>query len=443
MKLFWFIRKFFQLLSCLIMFLLAIRAVAEEKKVLSLLDVLRYAEDYSPNIKSSEKSIEVAHQNLRISQSYYFPNLNLTIVDSFGFPASVNPPVGFNGLMNSPYRVGLSGGIFSSVTLFDLTRKYNTEVAKLGIRAAQERKRLSRLHVDLKAMNLYLNAVLYKNQVETWKGIQSKVVHLYKLIKSYVRNGQYSEVTKWLLKNQIEEAQRQEENAKFAFEAALQQLKVEIGLQTVPIEVDNVSTLAEGLKVLTESRYSKSPLLEVPQLEAEIAHSFALRESALHWPRLFGTASVGFMENSRLISKESYAFWVGLSVPVFEGFRIDAEVARARAQAYRSEDLSRQAEYELVESNTSLQQEINSRLNDWKKYQVEKKYAQKALSLAEYRLNTFVGSLSDVRDALKSIEIAEIGSNIAQIELFRAKLTLSLIDGGFFISSSFSPFFSH
>ena len=98
---------------------------------LSLSDVILRAERFSPNLKAAEQSELSARQSLRISQSLYYPTLDVTAVDSTGFPASSSAPAGFNGVMGSPYRVGLSGGAYSTFTFFDLTREYRAKAASL------------------------------------------------------------------------------------------------------------------------------------------------------------------------------------------------------------------------------------------------------------------------------------------------------------------------
>ena len=52
-------------------------------------------------------------------------------------------------------------------------------------------------------MNLFMDAVLNQSQREIWKKIQNEVDRVYGVVRKFVRNGQYSEVTQWLLEESI------------------------------------------------------------------------------------------------------------------------------------------------------------------------------------------------------------------------------------------------
>ena len=400
---------------------------------LGLGDVLAMAEQYSPDLKASFQGERQASEKIRIGESAYYPTLDFTAVDSTGFPASASTPAGFDGLMDSPFRSGWSVGAFTRVTLFDLTREYGVAAAESGLRAARGSAQVTLLDVDLVAMNLYMDAVLSQRQREVWKKIQGEVDRIYAVVRKFVKNGQYSEVTQWLLKDQSERALQEQEVFEQAYEAAVRRIEILTGRpagSVLPEGIDSdVDSLESVLRSLARSIPSESPLILRPRLEAETSHRFASQQAAQNWPRLVGVASAGAMNDSRLVPVQNYSAWIGVTLPIFEGFRISAETEQARAEASRRDDLVEVARLRLADSEIHYSQEVKSREVDVHRYGVERDFAREAMKLAEHRLVTFVGDLADVRDSLSSYEAAESGLSAARAELFRARLELLLIRG--------------
>lgn len=407
------------------------QAEVPKPQILSLSEIMLRAESYSPNLKAAEENEQSAQQSIRISQSLYYPTLDATAIDSTGFPASANAPVGFNGLMSSPFRVGLTGGAYTAFTFFDLTREYGVKAAHYSLQASREETKVQRLDVDLNAMNLYMDAVLNRAQRDAWKGIQDVVDRLYGVVKKFVRNGQYSEVTSWLLKNQTEQALRKQEDFDLAYQAALRRIEIYIGASAGSVDVEGLQTLQHAADDLAAHHLAESPLVSQPKVQTQVSQAVTMQQRAQNWPRVMGIASAGGMDSSRLEPIQDYSAWIGLTFPIFEGFRISAEEQRAQAQTEKMADQARQAELDLEDSDTKYEQQTKTHWSDIEHLRIEKDDALKALKLAEHRYVTFVGDLADVRDSLYSYESAESELNAAEVELYRSMLSRALVDGGY------------
>ena len=280
-------------------------------------------------------------------------------------------------------------------------------------------------------MNLYMDAVLNLAQREAWKGIQGEVDRLYSVVKKFVRNGQYSEVTSWLLQNQAEEALRKQEDFDLGYQAALHRIEIQIGAPPSSLAIEGLSTLEATVQELKQNRLPESPLVTRPKAQTQTLQAVASEQTAQNWPRLLGIASAGAMEDARLVPVQNYAAWIGLTFPIFEGFRITAEGKRAQAEAERNSDQARQAQLDLEDSDTRYDRETRAHQSDIKHFQLEREDSLKALKLAEHRYTTFVGDLADVRDSLYSFEAAESGLNAARVELYRSVLSREIVDGGY------------
>lgn len=400
------------------------------KAPLGLEEVILLAEQYSPSIKAGRHGEREASEGVRIGYSAYYPTLDFVAVDSTGFPASASvAPFGFNGLMMSPFRDGLSGGVYSTLTLFDLTREYRIQAAKSDLQAAQGRTGVTRLQVDLNAMNLYLNAMLNRTQHAIWKQIQGEIERLYGVIQKFVRSGESSEVTQWLLKYQLEQALQKQKVYDEAYQATSRQIEILIGAAENSIALLGLETTSAVLQAFQKSLPSESPLIAQPRLEAQTFVAFASQQSAQNWPRLLGLASAGALENARLVPLQNYSAWIGLTFPLFEGFRISAQEQAAHAAAARKASLIDEAKLALANTNTQYAEQIKAREIDVEQFKKQKDYARKALKLSEYRYHTFVGHLADVRDSLYSYEAAASGLSSAEVELIRAKLAQAIVNG--------------
>lgn len=406
-------------------------ASAPARRGLSLTEILLMAERYSPDLKAASQSEESARQNLRISQSLYYPTLFATAVDSAGYPASAVAPDGFNGLMGSPFRVGVTGGVYTTYVLFDLAREYGVTTSRYGIDAAREQKKLTQLDIDLRAMNLYMDAVLNLTQRDAWEGIQREIERLYGVVRRFVRSGQYSDVTQWLLKGHLEGALRRKENFDYAYATALRRIEIFTGAQPGSLRLQGVSSLEPALADLSRNRHPESPLVTSPRLRARVSQAAVSVQSAQNYPTLVGIASLGAMEGSRLVPRQDYAGWIGLTFPIFEGFRVSADIDRARADALRSSDLADQARLDLADADERYRQDIHARETDVLHDRAERDYALQALRLAEHRYVTFVGDLADVRDSLTLYETAESRLNADQVEVYRSRLAQAITDGGY------------
>jgi outer membrane protein TolC len=398
-------------------------------KTLRLSDVLHLAEQYSPGIQAAKQRERRAAETIRIEKSTYYPTFDFVALDSAGLPAAANALPGYNGLMMSPYREGLAAGVFSTLTFFDLTREFGLQTAKSGLLAAKSQTDVTRLQVDLKTMNLFMDAILNRAERDVWKQIQSEIDRLYTSVKKFVKSGQYSQVTQWLLLYQSEQAIQKQRVFNERFRSAIRRIEVVTGTTEGSLSLAEMETLDSALSLIRNHPTPESPLVINSKLEAQTSQAFASKQAAQNWPRLLGVASVGALEKARLVPLQNYAVWLGITFPIFEGFRISAQEQVARADADRKESLVHEAQLQLEEANIKYEEEVRARKIDLEQLQKEKENAVKALKLAEHRYLTFVGDLADVRDSLYSYEAAESGLISAKVELYRAQFSQAIING--------------
>jgi len=140
---------------------------------------------------------------------------------------------------------------------------------------------------------------------------------------------------------------------------------------------------------------------EIAEAEAAVqaAHQEWLAIRLGHIPRVVGVGSAGFIDKTRLVKKQEYSFGMGLIVPVFDGFRIEGETAKAHAREDR-------VRAHLDEVKQRINREVRSAYAVFigaeeaaPRIQKQGELAEQAYHLARQRYAEKTGSFADLRDA--------------------------------------------
>ena len=160
----------------------------------------------------------------------------------------------------------------------------------------------------------------------------------------------------------------------------------------------------------------------VADLKTEEARREVIRSS--YMPKINLVGSLGVMERARLVAKTPYAIGIGISVPLFDGFKDDYELEQSRAIiSSRQYEISAR-KLEISTTNAHYDELIaaaNVRLQHLKK---EQALAQKAVDLARQRYSNAEGSLTDVRESIRNLSrtsSAAIGASASKFEASSAK----------------------
>jgi outer membrane protein TolC len=127
------------------------------------------------------------------------------------------------------------------------------------------------------------------------------------------------------------------------------------------------------------------------------------------------------MDESRLVNKRDYSGGFGVTMPIFEGYRIQSQIHQAQAlAAQRDQDLNA-VRLQLDELNAHYDEIINASRVQLDYLQKELEVADRAFELAKKRYYDFQGTLVDVREAVRNLE--RIQSEVIDI---KADLLLAL-----------------
>ena len=394
---------------------------------LSIPEALRLAEQTSPDLKAALARERVSEGNIGILKSFYYPTFNAEAIDSFGFPGS-SSALGVSGLMGSPFRSGPAVGVTGNLALFDAGRSYGLQTARSELKAVQERTKVTRFSLDQAALQIYLDASRYRGQQESYSEIAGYVADVAEQVAMFVKTGQRSVVDKLLVQDQTTDAQRTA--AAFQERSAVERRRLALATGQAPDSIScadpaQLTDQSLGLSAMGTA----SPLVTQAAAEAQAAHASISVYSAQNLPKINATESLGDMDEARLVNKKDYSGGFGLTLPLFEGYRIQSQIHQAQAlAAQRDQDLSA-VRLQLDELNAHYDEIINASRVQLEYLQKELDVAQSAFALAKKRYYNFQGTLVDVREAVRNLE--RIQSEVIDIksDLLLALGSKALLNG--------------
>ncbi len=401
-----------------------------QAQVLTLGDALRLAEKVSPDLKAQQERETQAQANTGILSAYYFPHLDAAGVDSTGFPGSGSPtPYGFGGLVNSPYRSGMAGDLDATWTLFDASQGYSLTASRYQEKSTQEQTRITRIQVDQETLRFYFDACRYQGLKKAWQGVVDKIEPIQETVKHFVRTGRYNEVQMLLLQDQMDQAQLYVDTYEQKYQTALKRLGIFLGVDGAAIQVPEPATLDENsLAVIQEAM--RNPYLDFAEDEVQTAKALSSSATAERLPHLYATGSVGLMDNSRLVSENDYSGWVGISVPIFEGFRIASEEKKEQASLREKNDQMSATQLQVDDVNARFDEAINVARGQLQVLGPQHDAAVRNFSLAKDRYLNFLGTVTDLEESVRNVAEIETETNNAQMDLLTSLGEKKLFNGG-------------
>ncbi len=396
---------------------------------LSIAEVLLAAEELSPELKAAAAREAQAHNDIEIGKSYYYPTLDAEAIESYGFAGS-NGALGIGGLMGSPFRKGLAGGFVSRLNIFDLSRDFHLKTTHSLLKAAKAQTRIIRYQVDLTALRIYFDCIRYRGQMEAWQNIASQINKIVKEVESLVKTGQHSPVDLLLIQTQAEDAEMNYSASAEQYQIALKRLALITGFNKIDISCPDPAAIEES-NLATITLGTVSPFIEHAQAIEQAAKNSAREKSAERFPKLTALASVGTMDGTpHLAEKKDYSAGFAVTLPLFEGFRINNEVSHAKNIAKERKNDLLSARFDLDELNAFYDETIEPSRIKLQFLDHELKIAQQATSLAKERYFSFQGPLVDVREALRTLAGIESKHNDDKVELLFALSAKMFINGG-------------
>jgi outer membrane protein len=390
---------------------------------------LQEAEANSPKLKSAHLQTEAAKEQVRSAKSGYMPSVDLAVIASDGSPGSF----GFMGVDNNISandRIGEGGGATLRQTLWDFGRTANAVKTADSQRELEETNAvLSTSQIDLDVLQIYLNCSYLKSAIDDAEFTVQQARVIAGETGKYVQSGQRSIIERYLVDAQAQEAETLSAELKARVTNVQQRLALMLGRPEGSSAECGALGHGESDVASLEKAAKKSPLIELYRASANVAR-FKLDEAkADERPALLGVVTGGYFHDIQAKDGWNYAAGVGLTFPLFDGFRRDSEIDRRKAELGSSEalvDFSRQT---VDEANSRYGEQIKAVQVRLTYLDKEIKLAKEAFKLAKTRYFGFKGTMVDLRESLRNLNRVMLSIDEAHRDLMIARGSYAIYNG--------------
>jgi outer membrane protein TolC len=410
----------------LLLFLLPAVAFVAKMSVASAAEIsigefLRTAWEKGPLVRGEALQNEASNQFVSAARGKWLPHVSLDAVDSTGF-AAANSGLQVEGLMGSPFRSGLAGGVVVEQTIYDFGR-IQSAIAGSKADMSLRRSRLAenKYHFLTSVGQIYLACSRARLLQETAGELMSWAEINLKETAKFTRTGQRSIVDNSLVQAEVN-ALKLELDQLDRYQTSLTEQMALYGASAGCKDLAQAWQLQVGNELKVEE-----PSLLLAQAELEMSKASLESSKAAQLPTLKVMGSLGSMEQSRVVQVQDYSAGVGLVFPIWNGGE-DARKEQAwKSQAeYQKENLQA-AQLEFSAHMKNLSDEFAREQSALKVEESDLAQVRKTMRIASQRYHNLEGPLIDVREAFKQLRQMEVERIQTLYRLGSVQLTLALL----------------
>mgnify|MGYP002712951031 CR=1 FL=1 len=378
-------------------FLLFAIAIQAQEKKWTLRECVDYALDNNISIKQSELDVEQSKINKKDAIGNFLPSLNASASHSWSIGLSEDPLSGSN--INSTNK-NLSGGISSSVTLYDGLQNFN-QLYRSNLQILASKYQLDKMKDDtsLFVANSFLQILFNKEQLKVLQAQFELSKQERERTQELVNAGVLPEGDLLEIQATISTQEQQivnAENAVTISKIQLAQLLLLPNYKNFDIaEVNYTVPPSEVLSEAPETIISKAKEtrneIKIAEANAEIADYNLKIARGARQPSL--SASYRFGSNyfqsdlfdtddfeTQLTDNKSHNINLQLNIPIFNGFSIGNNVKRNKVNL-------EQAKLQLEQAKLDLESTVYQAYNDAKGALKAYEAAQKTLEARQLAFN--------------------------------------------------------
>ncbi len=389
---------------------------------LTISSAVDLALQYQPGLRAANANVQASAASLTLAESNYFPVISMTgsatrtggaFVFNPQFPPRNQFYNSYTGVLNvqeTIYDFGKTGGRVSGASsAFDASSyQYqssrqsviaNTEIAYYSVLQAQ---RVVAVNLETLAQNQ-----AHLKEAEAYYKVGTRPQFDVTTAEVNVANANVSLIT---ARNQLRIARLQLENSMGVHSDAPYELADTMGVQPFTVSLDSVKSIALSTR---QDLLAARALVESNQAQVSATKS-------LHLPTLTAAGAWNWT-NFIFPLQERWNAGLTLTVPVFQGWGVSAQVDQAQATLESSEASLRLATENAlldVEQNYLSVKEASDRIDATAKLVTQ---ATENLKIAEGRYNFGVGSAIEITDAQVTLANARL-SNIQALYDYNTSL---------------------
>jgi outer membrane protein TolC len=400
-------------------------------KELSLADTIKAAIAASPRLKSARFREEALREEIRSQKSAYLPQLDVAVVASAGDPGSF-AFLGVDNNFSASQRLGEGASLVLRQDLYDFGRTSSlVAVAEARQNAESKQRGIYKAEVAREVLRAYLDCSFLKAQVENARFIARQTALIARETGRFVRSGQRSIIERYLVDAELKESETRV--AELGARATMTERRLAIEMGRPEAEAPSCEPLAaaeSGIRDL-ERLHGPSPILEAQEAKIRAAQSRLENAKAETRPTIVGMATGGYWASERVPNDHmNYSLGVGITLPLFSGFRIESNIDREAADLHAEEALLAHSRLTLDTAGSRYDEDtsaIGVRLEFLKS---EKALAKTAFDLARSRYLSFQGTMIDLRETIRNMRRILDATSVASRDLYVARGERALVVDG-------------
>lgn len=356
-----------------------ISTVTFSQKQWTLKECVEHALENNITVKQNRLNLEASKVEVKSAKGNFLPSLNASTGGNLSFGTSFDQ-VTRNRVTTSLY--GGSLGINSGITIFNGYRNLNTfKQATLGVEGAKLDLEVIENDIALRVVNTYLNVLFAKENLEVAK-IQSNISQNQinrakaQFEAGAIPKGDFLNVQSTAA-NDLQGVVRNENSLNLALLNLSQLLQIShkgFDIQKIDVDAPSVAMLYEDADVVYQKALGKRPEIKRAKLNIKNADLGVEIAKSGYLPSVSASGSVstnyGFnldlptgVSNTNFFTQLNnnlgYGLGFNVSIPIFNGFKNDANVERAEVN-------KEIIETRLLSQQLQLQQRIEQAFLDAK-----------------------------------------------------------------------------
>ncbi len=327
------------------------------QKKWTLKECVDYALKHNLTVEQNKLNIEVAKTDVKNNKANFLPNLNASTGGSLNFGSTFDP-VSNDRVSTSVY--GGSFGVSSGITIFNGYRNLNSyKQAKLGVERSKLDLEFIQNDISLRVVNTYLNVLFAKENLNVAK-VQSEISK--KQIEQFDVQFKAGAIPKADLLNVKSTAANDAQNVvtqENALNLALLNLSQLLQIEYEGFDVASIEVGSPSLAMLYSTSnevylkaLTRMPEIERAKLDIENAELSVNIAKSGYLPSVTASGNVGTNYGfnldlppgasntgffTQLDNNLGYGLGFNVSIPIFNGFRNDANVERSKVNKIISE----------------------------------------------------------------------------------------------------------
>lgn len=415
-------------------------AVASVASPVSLQEVITHALAHHPEMLAARLNEYAQEEKITVAASVYYPQLSAQAMVAQGLPGST-AATGVEGIVVSPFHRGPAAGLIVKQTLWDFGRTGDQiAVAQSHVVAAQADTQATEVPVLQNALESYYACARDRKITQLFQELATEAKVIEREVQRFVKSSQRSVVEQYLAESQVAELETIFFDAEKKQEIELKRLMLLTGLGASAlvscpemgaalIKEFQASTLAE--QAGAEEASEQSPYLR--QASARLQLSLKEKDLAFddHYPKLMGVAGYGYIADTWAgVPRSNYSLAVGIVIPLFEGFRVKAQVESAQANFLAKSNQLEGTKLNVHAANLALSKKRESSQLRINSLTQEVSLAVKSFQTAKKRYFSYQGSLVDLRESLRNLSRSQQQLQFAEFDYLMASSEKALINGG-------------